>query len=105
MFASVAFALLASAAATAPFHAGNGEIIPGEYIVMFHKTSTLAQRNAHMAKTEVRCACLCVWVCAREKDALFFICRAHFMHWRGGVGAAGAPRSGVSTFAFVGFAL
>lgn len=72
MFASVAFALLASAAATAPFHAGNGEIIPGEYIVMFHKTSTLAQRDAHMAKTEVRCLAS---VCGYR--ARFFLFAAH----------------------------
>jgi hypothetical protein len=90
MFASVAFALLASAAATAPFHAGNGEIIPGEYIVMFHKTSTLAQRDAHMAKTEVRCACLCVWVSCAGKGRAFFYLPPTFhalaWWWRGGGG-------------------
>jgi hypothetical protein len=102
MFASVAFALLASAAATAPFHAGNGEIIPGEYIVMFHKTSTLAQRDAHMAKTEVRCLASV----SRGKRTRFFLFAAHIsctgvVAW----GAAGALRSGVSTFAFVCLAL
>jgi hypothetical protein len=84
MFASVAFALLASAAATAPFHAGNGEIIPGEYIVMFHKTSTLAQRDAHMAKTEVRC--LASVSRAGKGRAFFYLPRTFhaLAWWRGG---------------------
>ena len=53
MFASVAFALLASAAATAPLHRGNGEIIEGEYVVVFHKDSVQAARDAHMTMMEV----------------------------------------------------
>jgi hypothetical protein len=54
MFAAAAtFALIASASAAAPLLRGNGDVIPGQYMVMFHKTSTLADRDAHYAKLNV----------------------------------------------------
>ena len=71
MFAATAtFALLASAVAVAPLKRGNGDVIPGQYMVMFHKTSTLADRDAHMAKINVCCSHACVLLvapqCARK---------------------------------------
>lgn len=55
MFASVAaFALLASAAAVAPLKRGNGDVIQGQYMVVFHKDSAPADREAHMNKMQVR---------------------------------------------------
>lgn len=54
MFAPVAaFALLASASAVAPFHRGNGDVIPGEYMVVFQKDSAPADREAHINKIKV----------------------------------------------------
>lgn len=54
MFASVAaFTLLASAAAVAPLKRGNGDVIQGQYMVVFHKDSAPADREAHINKMQV----------------------------------------------------
>ena len=70
MFASVAaFALLASASAVAPFHRGNGDVIPGEYMVVFQKDSAPADRDAHISKIKV-CAHTCTTSFARHLSLL-----------------------------------
>jgi hypothetical protein len=53
MQAAVAFALLASASAVAPLNRATGDVIPNQYFVKFHKTSTQAQRDAHMGTIKV----------------------------------------------------
>jgi hypothetical protein len=53
MFSVLALALVGSVAAVAPLHIGE-EIIDGSYLVIFRTTSTLAQRDGHMALVQVR---------------------------------------------------